>query len=233
VGGSSPHAPAKLLQQQVITRSDWLPRGTDARSSPPSSGCQPEHRSAHRHLNPPSRSTRSLEGGRSTRQAVGAAGPERRRPAPGPWWRLPPEPCRGAVLSAHEPRRFLGAARTVMRCKTAMPPRISAGGTRSIGKGAAQRRSPDTEPQSSPRPHPDRDVVGPNDLETTTELRLRWSEPVWSFPPESNRRPHPYHGTTRNRCADHHSPSSCPTVGAEVMGSPPAKLCAHLPADRD
>jgi hypothetical protein len=25
---------------------------------------------------------------------------------------------------------------------------------------------------------------------------LRWSEPMWSPPPESNRRPHPYHGTT-------------------------------------
>ena len=31
-------------------------------------------------------------------------------------------------------------------------------------------------------------------LRTTTHQRIRWSEPVWSPPPESNRRPHPYHG---------------------------------------
>ena len=47
----------------------------------------------------------------------------------------------------------------------------------------------------------------------------------WSPPPESNRRPHPYHGTTRNRCADHRFPRSRPTVGAEVIGSLSAKLC--------
>jgi hypothetical protein len=45
-------------------------------------------------------------------------------------------------------------------------------------------------------------------------------------PPESNRRSHPYHGTTRNRCANRHSPRSRPTVGPEVIGSPSAKLCA-------
>jgi hypothetical protein len=27
------------------------------------------------------------------------------------------------------------------------------------------------------------------------DQRFRWSEPMWSPPPESNRRPHPYHGT--------------------------------------
>jgi hypothetical protein len=48
----------------------------------------------------------------------------------------------------------------------------------------------------------------------------------WSPPPESNRRPHPYHGTTRNRCANRRFPRSRPTVGAEVIGSPSAKLCA-------
>src|SRR5215211_1038285 len=48
-------------------------------------------------------------------------------------------------------------------------------------------------------------------------------------PPESNRRPHPYHGTTGNRCADRRFPRSRPTVGAEVIGSPPTKLCAHFP----
>jgi hypothetical protein len=31
-------------------------------------------------------------------------------------------------------------------------------------------------------------------IEHGHEQRLRWSERVWSPPPESNRRPHPYHG---------------------------------------
>jgi hypothetical protein len=34
---------------------------------------------------------------------------------------------------------------------------------------------------------------GPTIPKTTSDQRLRWSEPVWSPPPESNRRPHPYH----------------------------------------
>jgi hypothetical protein len=57
-----------------------------------------------------------------------------------------------------------------------------------------------------------------------TDQRFRWSEPMWSPPPESNRRPHPYHGTTRNRCANRHFPRSRPTAGAKVIGSLPAKL---------
>src|SRR5918994_7097301 len=52
----------------------------------------------------------------------------------------------------------------------------------------------------------------------------------WSPPPESNRRPHPYHGTTRNRCADRRFPRSRPTVGAEVIGSLSAKVCVLLQA---
>jgi hypothetical protein len=44
-----------------------------------------------------------------------------------------------------------------------------------------------------------------------------------------HRRPHPYHGTTRNRCANRRFPRSCPTVRAKVMGSPSAKGCAHFP----
>jgi hypothetical protein len=43
-------------------------------------------------------------------------------------------------------------------------------------------------------------------------------------------RTHPYHGTTRNRCADRRFPRSRPTVGAEVIGSLAAKLCALLRA---
>jgi hypothetical protein len=67
--------------------------------------------------------------------------------------------------------------------------------------------------------------------------RFRWSAFVWSPPPESNRRPHPYHGTTGNRCADHRLPGSRPTVGAKVIGSLSAKLCAlpqamHWPSRR-
>jgi hypothetical protein len=40
-------------------------------------------------------------------------------------------------------------------------------------------------------------------------------------PPESNRRPHPYHGTTRNRCAERRIPRSRPTVRVKVIGSLP------------
>jgi hypothetical protein len=48
-------------------------------------------------------------------------------------------------------------------------------------------------------------------------------------PPESNRRPHPYHGTTGNRCADRRSPRSRSTVGVKVIGSPSTQLCGHSP----
>jgi hypothetical protein len=43
---------------------------------------------------------------------------------------------------------------------------------------------------------------------------------------DSNRRPPPYHGTTRNRCANPPFPWSRPTVSAEVIGSLSTKLCA-------
>jgi hypothetical protein len=49
---------------------------------------------------------------------------------------------------------------------------------------------------------------------------------MWSPPPESNRRPHPYHGTTRNRCAERRFPWSLATVGTKVIGSLSAKECA-------
>jgi hypothetical protein len=51
---------------------------------------------------------------------------------------------------------------------------------------------------------------------------------MWSPPPESNRRPHPYHGTTRNRCAKRRFPRSRPTVGAKVKRSLEAQLCVLL-----
>ena len=57
------------------------------------------------------------------------------------------------------------------------------------------------------------------------DQRLRWSAWVWSPPPESNRRPHPYHGTTRNSCAKRHLPRSRLTVDAKVMRSLDATLC--------
>jgi hypothetical protein len=47
-------------------------------------------------------------------------------------------------------------------------------------------------------------------------------------PAESNRRPHPYHGTTGNRCADARFPRSCATVRAKVMGSLFVQLCVLL-----
>ena len=64
--------------------------------------------------------------------------------------------------------------------------------------------------------------------EREDDQRLRWSSAWWSPPPESNRRPHPYHGTTRNRCAKRRFPGSRPTVRVEVIGSLSAKLCALL-----
>ena len=55
----------------------------------------------------------------------------------------------------------------------------------------------------------------------------------WSPPPESNRRPHPYHGTTGNRCADRRFPRSRPTVRAEVIGSLSVKLCVLFQANAE
>ena len=66
-------------------------------------------------------------------------------------------------------------------------------------------------------------------IERDADPRLRWSEAVWSSPPESNRRPHPYHGTTGNRCAERHLRRSRSTVRAEVIGSLSPKVCVLLP----
>jgi hypothetical protein len=65
------------------------------------------------------------------------------------------------------------------------------------------------------------------DPEREDDQRLRWSSAWWSPPPESNRRPHPYHGTTGNRCADRRFPRSRLTVRPKVIGSPPPQLCVH------
>jgi len=68
--------------------------------------------------------------------------------------------------------------------------------------------------------------VGPRGIRQTGDVPGLSCWLGWSPPPESNRRPHPYHGTTRNRSADRRSPRSRPTVGVEVIGSLPGKLCA-------
>jgi hypothetical protein len=70
-------------------------------------------------------------------------------------------------------------------------------------------------------------VARPTGPRNGLDQRFRWSAWVWSPPAESNRRPHPYHGTTGNRCANRRLPSSHPTVEAEVIGSLPTKLCTH------
>ena len=56
-------------------------------------------------------------------------------------------------------------------------------------------------------------------IEHHDDQRFRWSEPMWSPPPESNRRPHPYHGSAAKRCANPRSRRSQRTVDAAVMGS--------------
>jgi hypothetical protein len=53
-------------------------------------------------------------------------------------------------------------------------------------------------------------------IERHADQRFRCSERVWSPPPESNRRPHPYHGTTRNRCADRRSPGHARPSGSRL-----------------
>jgi hypothetical protein len=52
-----------------------------------------------------------------------------------------------------------------------------------------------------------------------TDQRLRWSAWVWSPPPESNRRPHPYHESAAKRRAKPRRRRSFGTVGAAVMCS--------------
>src|SRR4029453_19288111 len=71
-------------------------------------------------------------------------------------------------------------------------------------------------------------IVPPSGPEREDDQRLRWSSAWWSPPPESNRRPHPYHGTTRNRCANRRSRRSRPTVGAEGIGSLLSQLCVQF-----
>ena len=119
----------------------------------------------------------------------------------------PPRPCtREALHLATDSLRTSKRARTVMQLSVLIPV---------YGRPTRFGHEPDhrTAAQSGP--------------EREEDQRLRWSAAMWSPPPESNRRPHPYHGTTRNRCANRRSPRSRPTVGVEVIGSLSAKLCVH------
>jgi hypothetical protein len=59
----------------------------------------------------------------------------------------------------------------------------------------------------------------PQRLRTATHQHSRWSAWVWSPPPESNRRPHPYHGSAAKRRASQCLRSSRRTVGGEGMCS--------------
>jgi hypothetical protein len=52
-----------------------------------------------------------------------------------------------------------------------------------------------------------------------TDQHFRWPAWVWSPPPESNRRPHPYHGSAAKRRANPRRRRSRCTVVAAVMGS--------------
>ena len=68
------------------------------------------------------------------------------------------------------------------------------------GRGISKRlaRWVDADPREEQRSDriQTREVLSspPTEPERRTDQRFRWSEPVWSPPPESNRRPHPYHG---------------------------------------
>jgi hypothetical protein len=64
-------------------------------------------------------------------------------------------------------------------------------------------------------------------LRTATHQRFRWSEPVWSPPPESNRRPHPYHGSAAKRRANRCLRRSHCTVEAAGMCSLNGAGCDH------
>jgi hypothetical protein len=55
-------------------------------------------------------------------------------------------------------------------------------------------------------------------IERHADQRFRWSEAMWSPPPESNRRPHPYHVSPAHRHATLRFPRSRSSVTGTVMG---------------
>ena len=62
-------------------------------------------------------------------------------------------------------------------------------------------------PRSTPPERQEDQRFSSNSAAPEDDQRFHWSALVWSPPPESNRRPHPYHGTTRNRCAEPRFPA--------------------------
>jgi hypothetical protein len=95
--------------------------------------------------------------------------------------------------------------------------------TRTVNQGSALRPACPCPTPSQPQQDRRRAINQPQMRNRPASLLVSlYMEP----PPESNRRPHPYHGTTRNRCANRHIRRSRPTVGAEVIGSLSGKLCA-------
>jgi hypothetical protein len=69
-----------------------------------------------------------------------------------------------------------------------------------------------------PHPASHRGCVAPDGPGSATDQRFRWSAWVWSPPPESNRRPHPYHVSPAHRHATLRFPRSLCTVSGAVMG---------------
>jgi hypothetical protein len=77
---------------------------------------------------------------------------------------------------------------------------------RQMGKAPGQQASTSRDTSSTSQRIPIADVVGLHEPEATTDQRCRWSVKVLSPPPESNRRPHPYHrcaGGSRRRAVPH------------------------------
>jgi hypothetical protein len=107
----------------------------------------------------------------------------------------------------------------VMRSSTAVRPAMSAWRTVTSSKEAGQSGRHQPAGGSAFGPHPNAYGVGPTIPKQATEPQLPWSAWVWSPPPESNWRPHPYHGIAGNRCAQSHFRRSRCTVEAKVITS--------------
>jgi len=73
--------------------------------------------------------------------------------------------------------------------------------------------------RSNRRSRPNPYMPGAEGQKSTVDRRFGWSDPMWSPPPESNRRPHPYHGSAAKRRAMPHLRRSTDTVDVTVMGS--------------
>jgi hypothetical protein len=72
---------------------------------------------------------------------------------------------------------------------------------------------------SALREHIPYGTSGLTSLQNRTDQRFRWSASWGSPPPESNRRPHPYHGSVTKRRAIPRLRRSTDTVDVTVMGS--------------